>query len=630
MIRDGRFIREIGKNLYAWAFAHTVRIDKDDNIWATDKGSDMIIKFNPQGRVMMVFGRKSEASDAEAKPHERNPKQPLPHEDGRFRQPTDVTWGPDGTIYISDGYVNSRVAKISKNGDWIKSWGQRGKGRASSTLVHSIAADAKGNIYVADRDNRRIQVFDGDGNFQREIKIDVPFDQNAKPAIGNKPDLTQLPADRRHASRPARPGRCASRRRRTRCCTARIPIPGRIYKLSLDGKVLGVLGESGKQLEAVRLDSRDGMPVGKHAVRRRDPELAGAEADPASGEDEGGQQAMIGNETGRWLLVAAAWFGAAPAAAQSAAEPFAGKNVTLIIGFGPGGGYDLWGRTVARHIGKHLPGNPTVVPQNMPGAGSYVAASHIYGAAPKDGTVFAIIARDAALGPLSNAPGARFDATKMSWLGSPTREHNACIANATAKVKTANELRNQELILGDTGPGTGTRSYPKVLNDLLGYKFKLVSGFRSSADVFLAMERGEVDGICESLDSIKQRKPDWIPNKTVNVLLQAGASRRPSSRACRTCSTLARNDEESRTLEYLYAGQDIGRPFVAPPDLPPERLKMLRDAFDATMKDPEFVAEVKRNKFDLEPEDGEHLAALIDKIYATPKAIIERVSNLIK
>ena len=187
---NGKFLREVGKNLYAWAFAHTVRIDRDDNIWATDKGSDMVVKFNPQGRVMMVFGRKSEASDAEAKPHERNLERPLPHQDGRFRQPTDVAWGPDGTIYISDGYVNSRVAKISKDGDWIKSWGQRGKGPGEFNLVHSIATDAKGNVYVGDRNNRRIQVFDGDGNFLREMKIDVPFDENAKPAIGNKPDLT--------------------------------------------------------------------------------------------------------------------------------------------------------------------------------------------------------------------------------------------------------------------------------------------------------------------------------------------------------------------------------------------------------------------------------------------------------
>jgi tripartite-type tricarboxylate transporter receptor subunit TctC len=314
----------------------------------------------------------------------------------------------------------------------------------------------------------------------------------------------------------------------------------------------------------------------------------------------------------------------------AAAQDLSGKSVSLLIGFGPGGGYDLWGRTVARHIGKHLPGKPSVVPQNMPGAGSYVAASHLYGAAPKDGTVFGIIARDAALGPLSNAPGARFDATKMSWLGSPTREHNVCIASSSAKVKTADDLRTHELVLGDTGPGTGTRSYPKVLNDLLGYKFKLVSGFRSSADVFLAIERGEVEGICESLDSVMQRKPEWIPNKVVNVLLQAGAVSRPELKDVPNVLTLARNAEEKQVLEFLYAGQDIGRPFVAPPDLPPDRLKMLRDAFGATMKDPEFVADARRSKLDLEPEDGEHIAALIAKIYATPRPIIDRVANLIK
>ena len=323
-------------------------------------------------------------------------------------------------------------------------------------------------------------------------------------------------------------------------------------------------------------------------------------------------------------------FGACLAHGQPATEPFAGKTITLIIGFGPGGGYDLWGRTVARHIGKHLPGKPSVVPQNMHGAGSFVAASHLYNAASKDGTAFAIIARDAALGPLSGAPGARFDATKFSWLGSPTKEHNICIAFHTAAVKTASDLRDKQLILGDTGPGTGTRSYPKVLSDLLGYKFKLVSGFRSSADVFLAMERGEVEGICESLDSVNQRKPDWIPNKTVNVLLQAGDRPHPDLKGVQYVLDLARNADERAVLDYLYAGQGIGRPFVAPPDMPPERLKMLRDAFDATMKAPEFIADAERSKLDLEPEDGAHLAALIDRIYATPKAIIERVANLIK
>jgi sugar lactone lactonase YvrE len=244
----GKFVREIGKNLYAWSFAHTVRIDKDDNIWATDKGSDMIVKFNPQGRVVMVFGRKPEASDTEAKPYERNLEKPLPHQDGRFRQPTDVTWGPDGTIYISDGYVNSRVAKISKDGDWIKSWGQRGKGQGEFNLVHTIAADAKGNIYVGDRNNRRIQVFDGDGNFQREMKIEVPFDENAKPAIGNKPDLTNY-KQTGGSFAPGAPWALCITPPPNQVLYSSDSYPGRIYKLSLDGKVLGVLGSSGKQLK---------------------------------------------------------------------------------------------------------------------------------------------------------------------------------------------------------------------------------------------------------------------------------------------------------------------------------------------------------------------------------------------
>ena len=325
----------------------------------------------------------------------------------------------------------------------------------------------------------------------------------------------------------------------------------------------------------------------------------------------------------------ALWLTGVAASAQPG-EPYAGKTVSVIIGFGPGGGYDLWGRTVARNIGKHLPGKPTVIPQNMPGAGSYVAASHLYNAAPKDGTVLGIIARDVALGPLTGAPGARFDATKFSWIGTPTKEHNVCIAYHTAAVKTANDLRDKQLILGDTGPGTGTRSYPKVLNGLLGFKFKLVGGFQSSADVFLAMERGEVDGICESLDSVNARRPDWISSKKVAVLVQSGSVSHPDLKGVPLVLDHARTAEERQVIEFLYAGQEIGRPFVAPPDLPPERLRMLRAAFDATMKDADFIADAKRSKLEVEPEDGAHLAALIGKIYATPRAIIDRVGNLIK
>jgi len=237
---DGKYIREVGKNLYAWSYAHTVRVDKDDNLWAVDKGSDMIIKFNPEGRVVMVFGRKKEASDDGAEAWTRvNP--PRPAVDGQFRQPTDVTWDTQGNIFISDGYINSRVAKFDKNGDWVKSWGTPGKNTGEFDTPHSIAADAKGNIYVADRGNFRIQVFDPDGKFLRQIKLDVPVPADARPWMGPIPSDATVGSQ--HAGSPwaicITPGP-------NQVLYAADAFPGRLYKLSLDGKILGVLGRAGR------------------------------------------------------------------------------------------------------------------------------------------------------------------------------------------------------------------------------------------------------------------------------------------------------------------------------------------------------------------------------------------------
>jgi hypothetical protein len=241
---DGKFVREIGKNLYAWSFGHAVRVDKDDNIWAVDKGSDMVVKFNPEGRVVMVFGRKQEASDEDTAPV-KHPKPPLPAEDGRFRQVTDVTWDPAGNIFISDGYINSRVAKADKDGNWIKSWGERGEKPGDFNTPHNIAADAQGNIYVADRFNRRIQVFDSDGNFLRAMTVDVPFDHNVRPAIGNKVD----PDATKGTFAPGSPWTLCITPPPNQVLFTSDAYPGRLYKMSLDGKMLGVLGESGKQLK---------------------------------------------------------------------------------------------------------------------------------------------------------------------------------------------------------------------------------------------------------------------------------------------------------------------------------------------------------------------------------------------
>jgi tripartite-type tricarboxylate transporter receptor subunit TctC len=320
---------------------------------------------------------------------------------------------------------------------------------------------------------------------------------------------------------------------------------------------------------------------------------------------------------------------APPAAAQPGPNALAGKTFRMIIGFGVGGGYDLWARAVAQHMGKHLPGNPTIVPQNMPAGGSLAAANYLYEVAPKDGTVLGLIGRDAPLGPITGVSGARFDPTKMSWLGTPTKETNICIAYHTAPVKTVQDLYDKELVMGDVGPGSGTHAYPKALAALLGMKFKLVSGYPSSADIFLAMERGEVQGVCESLDSVRSRRPDWIATRQVSLLFQGAPQANPDLKGVRLARDLARNDEERRAIDFLYAGQGIGRPFAAPPSLSPDVLKMLRDAFDATMRDGDFVADVKKQKFDLDPENGESLAGLINKIYATPKPIVDKVTALV-
>jgi hypothetical protein len=242
---DGKFVREIGHNLYAWSFAHSVRIDKDDNIWVADKGSDMVIKFDPEGRVAMVFGRKLEASDEGAEPL-KHPKPPLPPVDGLFRQVTDMAWDSAGNTYISDGYVNSRVAKVDKDGNWIKSWGEPGDQPGQFNTPHSIAVDAQNNVYVADRGNRRIQVFDVDGKFLRQIVIDVPFDPEARSPIGNKP---KLPIVGNQAMAPGAPWAICITPPPNQVLFSSDGYPGRIYKLGLDGKVLGVLGESGKQLK---------------------------------------------------------------------------------------------------------------------------------------------------------------------------------------------------------------------------------------------------------------------------------------------------------------------------------------------------------------------------------------------
>ena len=236
---QGEFIREIGHELYGFAFAHAVRIDHDGNIWAVDEGTNMIMKFDPSGRVLMVLGRRAEAV-------EEGPPMPpgqLPRPQwGGFNRPTDVTWDKAGNIFIADGYNNSRVVKVDPSGRWVKTWGDRGSGPGQFNILHSIASDASGNVYVADRTNRRIQVFDPEGNFQRQFTIDVPYTKEVNVMLGAAPGPNTLAAS-------GAPWAICITPPPNQVLYSADAVPGRIYKLSLDGKVLGVLGDAGKQLK---------------------------------------------------------------------------------------------------------------------------------------------------------------------------------------------------------------------------------------------------------------------------------------------------------------------------------------------------------------------------------------------
>ncbi len=247
---DGKYLREIGHNLYAWSFAHSVKIDPQQDVWAADKGSDMVIKFNAEGRVAMVFGRKQEASDEGTGPL-KHPKPPLPPVPGMFRQVTDIAWDSNGNGYISDGYINSRVAKVAADGTWLGSFGTPGSGEGQFNTPHSIAIDAENHVYVADRGNGRIQVFDTDGHFLRQIVIDVPVPADAHAAIGPTPDVNGASGGYGGTTRTMAPGSpwaiCITPGPHQVLYSADA-FPGRVYKLALDGTVLGVLGKAGKQL----------------------------------------------------------------------------------------------------------------------------------------------------------------------------------------------------------------------------------------------------------------------------------------------------------------------------------------------------------------------------------------------
>jgi tripartite-type tricarboxylate transporter receptor subunit TctC len=321
---------------------------------------------------------------------------------------------------------------------------------------------------------------------------------------------------------------------------------------------------------------------------------------------------------------------ALPARAQAPAEFYRGKTVTLTVGYSTGGGYDIYARTLARHMSKHIPGNPTIVVQNAPGAGSMRAANMIYNVVPKDGTAFGMFGRGIALEPLIGTSPAQFDATRFLWLGSGTEEAAVVVIRAEAGIKTWADMQAKPFTVGGEGTGSDPDVYALMLKNVFGVKLKLVSGYPGTTEMALAVERGEVDGRASwSWSSLKSLKPDWIAQKKIEVPVQLNMTKSPDLPDVPLIGDYAQNERQRQILRLVLSRQTMGRPFMAPPGIPADRAAALRAAFDATVKDPEFLAEAKARGQEVSPVSGAALDALIAELYATPKDVVEETKKAI-
>jgi tripartite-type tricarboxylate transporter receptor subunit TctC len=328
------------------------------------------------------------------------------------------------------------------------------------------------------------------------------------------------------------------------------------------------------------------------------------------------------------LVALACVIWASGARANSVEEFYKGKTINLIIGYSVGGGYDLYARQLARHIGKYIPGRPTIVPQNMTGAGSLRAASYLYTAAPKDGTAFGTFSRAMAIQPLlSNAP---FDGTKFTWLGSVTNDTSTCITWHTSPVKTWSDMLEKPVTFGGEGPGADPDIYALLYKNVFGAKVKLVAGYHGTNDVTLAMERGEVDGLCGlSWSTLKSRHMQWMKDKKINILVQAAFKKEPEMGDVPLITEAVKTPEQGQILKLILTTQELARPFAAPPGIPADRKAALIAAFDQTMKDPEFLSEAQKLNLDINPVSAKTIDEQLAELYATPKDVLEKASQAI-
>jgi tripartite-type tricarboxylate transporter receptor subunit TctC len=319
-----------------------------------------------------------------------------------------------------------------------------------------------------------------------------------------------------------------------------------------------------------------------------------------------------------------------PAHAEGIEEFYKSHPLSIVIGFPPASAYDLYGRAVGRHIGKHIPGNPAVLPVNKPGASSLTAANYLYSIAPKDGSTIGILSRGAPLDPLLSNAGSKFEPRKFTWLGSVGNEVSVCVAWHAAAVKRWDDLPVKDFVVAAAGLSTDTGVFALVLKNLFGARMKIISGYPGGAEISKAIETGEVDGRCGwSWSGVKASKPDWLAEKKINVLVQLGLQKSGDLPSVPLITDLAKTDEQRQILKLVFGPQEFAWPFLAPPDLPPDRQQILRSAFDATLTDPEFLEDARKMALDVNPVSGRAVAALIDELYGTPDDVVAKTRRVI-
>jgi tripartite-type tricarboxylate transporter receptor subunit TctC len=315
------------------------------------------------------------------------------------------------------------------------------------------------------------------------------------------------------------------------------------------------------------------------------------------------------------------------------ADFYKGKQINLVIGSSAGGGYDTYARLIGRHLGRHIPGNPVIVPSNMPGAASNIAAAFVYNVAPKDGTTIGAVQTAAVLDPLfADKARLKHDSSKFIYLGSATIDYYICAIRADAAVKTFQDALTREVIMGASQPGTSTRDFPALLNNATGAKFRIVSGYPGTREITLAIEKGEVQGVCGfSWSSLSAQHPDWLKKGFVRILVQENARGHAEVNRMGVphATDFAKTPQDRQVMDLIYASEIFGRPYVLPPGVPAERVAALRKAFLAALRDPELKAEGEKLGLDLDPISGEELQDIAAKMYATPADVVERAKQAV-